>query len=296
MDQLAEEGTLVPLDAVLDMTAVSRDYAPAWIDLGRHDGKLYGIFYKVTSKAAVWYNPKAFAAAGYVVPATWDEMIRLADRIVADGRLPFSSWPRRVPRADGRSPTGSRRSSSTTAARTSTTGGSPPRSPGRDACIKRSFERVPRDRLDEGVRARRQCSASSRPATTSARTRSTRTRRPPTVLSLASFAQAFIAANHPDLEPGTDYDVFPFPAINPAHQGAVTVGADVPVMVERHPGRSLVHGLPRERASAGNVDQARRLHLGEPQRVSRRVPGSGRADAWPRSSPRPPSAGSAPAT
>jgi len=60
MDQLADEGTLVPLDTVLDMEAVSRDYAPAWVDLGRHAGKLYGIFYKVTSKATVWYNPKAF--------------------------------------------------------------------------------------------------------------------------------------------------------------------------------------------------------------------------------------------
>ena len=90
MDQLAEDGTLIPLDSVLDMTEVARDYAPAWIELGSHRGKLYGLFYKVTNKAAIWYNPKAFAAAGYRVPTTWDEMITLADKMVADGNTPFS--------------------------------------------------------------------------------------------------------------------------------------------------------------------------------------------------------------
>jgi alpha-glucoside transport system substrate-binding protein len=52
---------------------------------------------------------------------------------------------------------------------------------------------------------------------------------------LPSFAQAFIAASHPDLEPGTDYDVFRFPTIDPRFQGAVTIGADVPVLVSDTP-------------------------------------------------------------
>jgi alpha-glucoside transport system substrate-binding protein len=60
---------------------------------------------------------------------------------------------------------------------------------------------------------------------------------PPTayLCYLASFAQAFIAASYPDLEPGTDYDVFKFPTINAEYRGAVTVGADVPVMVSDTP-------------------------------------------------------------
>ena len=53
------------LPSVMDMGRLQTDYAPAWIDLGSHDGDLYGIFYKVTNKATVWYNPKAFAAADY---------------------------------------------------------------------------------------------------------------------------------------------------------------------------------------------------------------------------------------
>jgi alpha-glucoside transport system substrate-binding protein len=90
MEQLVDDGKLIPLDSVLDMKEVTKDYAPAWIELGSHNGKLYGIFYKVTNKATVWYNPKAFAAAGYKVPTTWNEMITLADTIVADGHSPFS--------------------------------------------------------------------------------------------------------------------------------------------------------------------------------------------------------------
>ena len=90
MQQLAQEGKLVPLNSFMDMDQVTRDYAPAWIDLGSYTGELYAIFYKVSNKATVWYNPQAFAAANYTVPATWDDMITLADRMVADGQTPFS--------------------------------------------------------------------------------------------------------------------------------------------------------------------------------------------------------------
>ena len=68
MHELAAAGQLVALPSVMDMGQLQTDYAPAWIDLGSHHGELYGIFYKVTNKATVWYNPKAFAAADYRVP------------------------------------------------------------------------------------------------------------------------------------------------------------------------------------------------------------------------------------
>src|SRR5215212_7960346 len=90
MQQLAKEGRLVPLNSFMDMNQVSKDYAPAWIDLGSYNGELYAIFYKVSNKATVWYNPRAFAAANYTVPTTWDDMITLADKMVAGGNTPFS--------------------------------------------------------------------------------------------------------------------------------------------------------------------------------------------------------------
>ena len=234
MDQLADEGALVPLDSVLDMTPVTRDYAPAWIELGSREGQLYGIFYKVTDKAAVWYNPRAFEAAGYDVPTTWSEMTTLADTIVADGHTPFSVVAASGP-ASGWALTdwiseivlntcGPDLYDRWVAAEI----------PWNDACIKRSFgmfttlistrgyvlggsQRIIATGDDVGAD----------PLYTD----------PPTayLCYLPSFAQAFIAAGHPDLEPGTDYDVFRFPTIDPHYQGAVTIGADVPVMVSDTP-------------------------------------------------------------
>lgn len=50
------------------------------------DGQVWGIPYKADVKSTVWYPIKAFAAAGYAVPTTWDELIALSDKIIADGK------------------------------------------------------------------------------------------------------------------------------------------------------------------------------------------------------------------
>jgi alpha-glucoside transport system substrate-binding protein len=63
LHRLAEDGALVPIDRVLDEQQVARDYAPAWLELGTHDGKLYWLFSKVTDKATVWYSPQGFDRA-----------------------------------------------------------------------------------------------------------------------------------------------------------------------------------------------------------------------------------------
>lgn len=266
MEQLADDGELVALDSVLDMTEVIKDYAPAWIELGSHRGKLYGIFYKVTNKAAVWYDPKAFAAAGYDVPTTWNEMITLADKVVVDGHSPFSVVAPSGP-ASGWALTdwiseivlnncgpdlydkwiGSE-------------------IPWNDACIKQSFDMFTKIVSTEGyvLGASQRIIATgddvgADPLYTD----------PPTAYMcyLASFAQAFIAAAHPDLEPGADYDVFRFPTINPDHHGAVTVGADVPVMVSDTPAaRSFMTYLASARA------QETWIKLGGFTSVNRGVP------------------------
>ncbi len=100
--ELAQAGYLVPLDSFMDVDQIKADYGQSWVDLASYDGHLYGIFYKVAIKSLVWYNPKAFAARGYQVPTSWDEMMALADQIVADGGTPWciglesgsaSGWP-----------------------------------------------------------------------------------------------------------------------------------------------------------------------------------------------------------
>jgi len=100
--ELADAGKLVPLDSFLDVDQLKEAYGESWIDLASYNGRLYGVFYKVAIKSLVWYNPKAFAAKGYKVPTTWDELIALSDQIVADGGVPWciglesgaaSGWP-----------------------------------------------------------------------------------------------------------------------------------------------------------------------------------------------------------
>jgi alpha-glucoside transport system substrate-binding protein len=73
---------------------------------------------------------------------------------------------------------------------------------------------------------------------------------------LASFAQAFIAAKYPDLEPGRDYAFFRFPSIDPQHQGAVTIGADIPVLVSDTPAaRSFMTYLAGARAQEAWIER-----------------------------------------
>ena len=102
MVELAKQGKLVDISTFMDMATLQEDYAQSWLDLASYEGKLYGIFYKAADKSLVWYNPKAFAAKGYKVPTTWDELIALSDQIVADGGVPWclgiesgaaSGWP-----------------------------------------------------------------------------------------------------------------------------------------------------------------------------------------------------------
>ncbi len=87
--ELAAAGHLVDLAGFMDMGQLRSDYAQVWLDLASYQGTFYGIFYKAANKSLVWYNPKAFDAAGYGVPTSWDELIALSDQIVADGGVPW---------------------------------------------------------------------------------------------------------------------------------------------------------------------------------------------------------------
>ncbi|MBE9128953.1 MULTISPECIES: ABC transporter substrate-binding protein [unclassified Coleofasciculus] len=89
MADFARDSQLVPLDTVLKRSQLSEAFSQNWLDLGTVDGKLYGIWYRVFAKSLVWYSPEAFAAKGYKVPTTWDEMMALSDKIVADGGVPW---------------------------------------------------------------------------------------------------------------------------------------------------------------------------------------------------------------
>ena len=89
MQKYAADGKLVDLDTVLDVDTLKADYSAGFIDAGSVDGKIYGLFYKQDLKSIVWYPVQAFADAGYEVPTTWDELVELSDKIVADGSNPW---------------------------------------------------------------------------------------------------------------------------------------------------------------------------------------------------------------
>lgn len=76
---------MVPLDDLIDVKKITADEAPGLPDIAKVNGKTYGLPYNINVKSLVWYNPKAFAAAGYTVPTTDAELIALQSKIIADG-------------------------------------------------------------------------------------------------------------------------------------------------------------------------------------------------------------------
>ncbi len=83
--QYGEQGRLIDVNTIMDGDKLAAEH-PATIGLITNAaGNTWAIPYKADVKSTVWYPILAFEAAGYEVPATWDEMIALSDQIVADG-------------------------------------------------------------------------------------------------------------------------------------------------------------------------------------------------------------------
>lgn len=80
-------------DKLIDMATLganSVNYAGYWQNIGSVDGKWLGLPVKADPKTLIWYSPKQFEAAGYTVPTTWEELDALVEKMVADGRVPWS--------------------------------------------------------------------------------------------------------------------------------------------------------------------------------------------------------------
>lgn len=69
MIQFAKGGALKPLDNVLDMASYKADTTSALVNLGSSDGKVYGVFMKLSVKGFIWYSTKNYDGT---VPADWD--------------------------------------------------------------------------------------------------------------------------------------------------------------------------------------------------------------------------------
>ena len=89
MADFARQGKLVDVGTFLSDDYLHQQYPQAFLDLATVDGKMIGVWYEANLKSLVWYPKREFEAAGYKVPATWDELIALSDQMVADGKTPW---------------------------------------------------------------------------------------------------------------------------------------------------------------------------------------------------------------
>ena len=84
----AADGKVFDVAKFMDAKKLSDEH-PATIGLVTQGENIWGIPYKADVKSTIWYPIKAFEAKGYAVPKTWDELIALSDKIVADGSNPW---------------------------------------------------------------------------------------------------------------------------------------------------------------------------------------------------------------
>ena len=100
---LGGEGTLVDLGPFINASALNANYTITWIDLGKVEGTLYGVWVNAGNKSLVWYDPTEFAAHSWATPATWAEMMVLSQQIasstgkppwsIGNGSGPATGWP-----------------------------------------------------------------------------------------------------------------------------------------------------------------------------------------------------------
>jgi alpha-glucoside transport system substrate-binding protein len=74
MADYVKAGALQPLDDVLDVGTYTSETSPALVKLGKVNDKTYGVFIKAALKGLIFYNPKLHDySAG--APATWDDLV-----------------------------------------------------------------------------------------------------------------------------------------------------------------------------------------------------------------------------
>ena len=96
MAQFAEQGAIQPIDDIRD--AIVDNFGESVADVAAVDGTQYGVMFKGSNKATVWYNVAAFEEAGVDPPETWDELMDVAETLKAAGITPFAvgvdvGWP-----------------------------------------------------------------------------------------------------------------------------------------------------------------------------------------------------------
>jgi alpha-glucoside transport system substrate-binding protein len=79
------KGNIVPVTDFISDEWLSQQYNAGWREFNTVDGVEYGVMHRYSGKSLVWYPKKAWDAAGYQVPQTWDELVALTQQIADDG-------------------------------------------------------------------------------------------------------------------------------------------------------------------------------------------------------------------
>jgi ABC-type glycerol-3-phosphate transport system substrate-binding protein len=86
--QFATQGKLKPIGYANGV--ISKNFAPAWKQLGTFNGKLYALVFKAANKSVVWYNVPAFHQAGVTPPKTFSSLLKTAKTLKASGVPAYS--------------------------------------------------------------------------------------------------------------------------------------------------------------------------------------------------------------
>ncbi|MEU3416503.1 ABC transporter substrate-binding protein [Streptomyces sp. NPDC006658] len=95
--QAVQKGWAKPLGAEAQKE-LAENYSQGWQDIGKVDGKQYGVYYKAANKSLIWYNAQVFENAGAKEPATWQDLLTASRAVYDSGVTPFSvagadGWP-----------------------------------------------------------------------------------------------------------------------------------------------------------------------------------------------------------
>lgn len=89
MVNLAKQNKLADLSKVLDMKDVTTNFVGGALDAGKVNGTQYAVPYGINVKSTVYYPKKAFSAAGYQIPQTYDQLTQLSSQIAGKGTTPW---------------------------------------------------------------------------------------------------------------------------------------------------------------------------------------------------------------
>jgi len=78
-------GDIVPVTDFISDSWLSQQYNSGWREFNTVDGVEAGVMHRYSGKSLVWYPKKAWDAAGYQIPQTWDELMALTQQIADDG-------------------------------------------------------------------------------------------------------------------------------------------------------------------------------------------------------------------